>query len=150
MGHHWLRRRFGTEQKPSHYLNQWWLSSKRPISPTPQCTCSISHNASFTVEMHTSVLNGALWDMEQMHCGVCSIWTLKTHFCEISLCKRFFFKMCSVKCQPFCLGLVFTPWSLNKMAYILQTAFESSLSWIEFVYLDWNLSEIHSWESSRH
>ena len=32
--------------------------------------CSISHN------VHTSVLNGALWDMEQVHSGISQIGLL--------------------------------------------------------------------------
>ena len=61
----------------------------RVTSQIPQCTCSISHNVLFRTEMCTflfwcalwdiyvysgiSVLNGALWDMEQVHCGICEL-----------------------------------------------------------------------------
>ena len=40
-----------------------------PNSQIPSCTCAISHNAPFRTEIF-SVLNGALWDMEQVHSGI--------------------------------------------------------------------------------
>ena len=39
-----------------------------PYSQIPEWTCSISHNAPFR-----TVLNGALWDMEPVHSGICEI-----------------------------------------------------------------------------
>ena len=44
-----------------------YINSYRPISQIPQCTCSTSH---------ISVLNGALWDMEEVHCGICELGQL--------------------------------------------------------------------------
>ena len=42
-----------------------------------QCTCPISHNAPFRREMCTFfVLNGALWDMGQVHYEICGIGLL--------------------------------------------------------------------------
>ena len=36
----------------------------------PQCTIQNRN-------VHISVLNGALWDMEQVHCGICEIGLLQ-------------------------------------------------------------------------
>ena len=44
----------------------------RSISHIPQCTSSISHNAPFKTEMCT-FLYVALWDMEQVYCGICEL-----------------------------------------------------------------------------
>ena len=52
---------------------------------TPQGTCPISHNASFRTEIYTflSVLNGVLWDMEQVYWGLRLVYTFtsKKAFC---------------------------------------------------------------------
>ena len=43
------------------------------ISQTPQCTCSISHNAPLRTEMCTYyILNGVPWDMSLVHYGICA------------------------------------------------------------------------------
>ena len=49
------------------YIMFW----RRPISQIPWCCCCISHNAHFI-----SVLNGVLWDMEQVHGRVCEMGVL--------------------------------------------------------------------------
>ena len=37
-----------------------------------QCACSISYNAPFRTEhVYIYVLNGAFWDMEEVHCEIC-------------------------------------------------------------------------------
>ena len=57
--------------------------------PIPEWTCSISHNAPFRTEMYIpkcsiqnrnvyiSVLNGALWDMEQVYSGISELGQLR-------------------------------------------------------------------------
>ena len=75
-----------------HSIFHW--THPRPMPQIPQCTCPISHNAPFRTEMciapsqwetallcndvshwlgakDISVLNGPLWDMGQVHCGIC-------------------------------------------------------------------------------
>ena len=48
----------------SHYTPR-----NRPNSQIPECTHSISHNAPF----RTEILNGALWEIEQVNSGICKI-----------------------------------------------------------------------------
>ena len=45
----------------------------RPISQIPQYTCSIYHNAPLNRNVHISVLNGGMWDMRQVHYGICNL-----------------------------------------------------------------------------
>ena len=40
----------------------------------PQCTIQNRN-------VYISVLNGALWDMEQVHCGICEMGLLQSIFC---------------------------------------------------------------------
>ena len=52
--------------------------SLRPVmfrnSQIPQCTSPISHNTLFRAEMCVFLfLNGALWDMVDVHCGICEL-----------------------------------------------------------------------------
>ena len=51
-------------EKVSYLMRLWWFWINRPISQIPECTCCISHNASFRTEMHTFLF----W-MER-----CGIW----------------------------------------------------------------------------
>ena len=62
---------FRTEMCKWHQFCIW------PNLQIPECTCSISQNAPFrTRNVHISVLNGAFWDMEQAHSGICDIGLL--------------------------------------------------------------------------
>ena len=51
-----------------------WLN--RSNSEIPQCTCSIQQCTIQNRNVHISVLNGALWGMGQVHCGICEIGLL--------------------------------------------------------------------------
>ena len=45
-----------------------------PNSQISEYTCSISYNVPFRREtLQISILNGALWVMAQVHCGICEI-----------------------------------------------------------------------------
>ena len=65
----------------------------RPISQIPECTCSLSHNALLRTEMCT-VLNGELWDIEQVHSRICElgqfvavmVWCNLTTSAYLNLC----------------------------------------------------------------
>ena len=55
----------------------------RPIAQIPHCTSPIPHKCTIqNINVHISVLNGALRDMEQMHCVTCEIGLLQVHPCE--------------------------------------------------------------------
>ena len=49
----------------------------------PQC---LIHNRN----VHISVLNGALWDMEEVHCGICELGQFPVHYasCLVVLCHH--------------------------------------------------------------
>ena len=50
----------------------WSDFVQRPISQIPKRTCSISHKCTIqNKNVHIYVLTGALWDMGQVHCGIC-------------------------------------------------------------------------------
>ena len=62
---------------------QHWTKLTNPtvhLSHIPQCTIQ-------NINVHISVLNGALWDIGQLHCGICEI-DLLTSF--LSLCHSEF------------------------------------------------------------
>ena len=65
---------FGTLEQIIHFRSQLCacggigVASNRPISQLPKCTCMMLHQKK---DVHIFVLNGALWDMEQMHFGIC-------------------------------------------------------------------------------
>ena len=62
-----------------------FLGSKNaPILKISQGTCPISHDAPFRTEMHISVLNGALWDIGQVHCRV---YELGQSWIRFMLCR---------------------------------------------------------------
>ena len=46
------------------------IYANRLISQIPKYICSIPYNAPFRIEKYISILNGALWDMEQVHYGI--------------------------------------------------------------------------------
>ena len=48
------------------YGNNW------PNSQIPQCTCPASHDAPFCNRNVHMLQNGALWDMELVHCEICA------------------------------------------------------------------------------
>ena len=70
-----------------HQQSQGCLN--RPISQIPECTCAISHNATFcnrNVHVCTFLLqNDALLDMAQMHCGMDLFRSFLSEFHWISL-----------------------------------------------------------------
>ena len=53
-----------------------WGSNIRPNSHIPQCT--VPHSTFQNRNVHISVLDGALWDVGQVHCGICEICLLTT------------------------------------------------------------------------
>ena len=57
-----------------------------PTSQIPECTCSISHVRCSTPNRngHICVLNGALWNMEQVHSGICEIGLLLNSCCYLA------------------------------------------------------------------
>ena len=60
------------------FIGNYDSHRNRPISQIPECTCSISHNASIqNRNVHLYVMNGALWDMELMHSGICELGHLE-------------------------------------------------------------------------
>ena len=72
IAHHCGRRRSPPPppHHPHHHHCNW------PSSQIPEFTCSISHKCSIqNRNVHISVLNGTLWDMEriEMHSGICEI-----------------------------------------------------------------------------
>ena len=53
-------------------LTTIFTGSNWPNSQIPQCTFTISHNAPFrNRNTHISALNNVLWDMGEVHCGIC-------------------------------------------------------------------------------
>ena len=52
----------------SYLYDMSWSNSR-----IPQCTCPISHSASFRTEMCTFLFGMVHWDMGQVHCGICEI-----------------------------------------------------------------------------
>ena len=68
-----------SERKYAHFCSEWCIVGYGAgalwdvwIWSIAQCTCLISHSAPFRTEkVHISVLNGALWDIGQVHCGIC-------------------------------------------------------------------------------
>ena len=62
--------------KPGSYVNAWeeW-QMKRMSSPNPETNPSLQlfHTPQYSIQnknVHFSILNGALWDIGQMHCGI--------------------------------------------------------------------------------
>ena len=51
--------------KPGPFTTRSSVAQNRPMSQIPECICSISHN-------------GAFWDMEQVHSGICELGQLHT------------------------------------------------------------------------
>ena len=65
-------------QQPRYYWCSIWiflssLGVNCPNSQIPECTCPISYSATSRTarHMHISVLNVVLWDMKQVHSGIC-------------------------------------------------------------------------------
>ena len=66
----------GSEISKDLYLqNEKLVKYSWPNSQMPECTCSISQNAPFQTEMFC--WNGAFWNMEQVHSGICEIGLIK-------------------------------------------------------------------------
>ena len=56
-----------------------YTSNQYPTDALPLCFTSVKPT------LHISVLNGALWDMDQVHSGICEFGLLPSRTCEASL-----------------------------------------------------------------
>ena len=54
----------------------WFTNARMPLFHIPQC--SIQNR-----NVHISVINGALWDTEQVHSGICEIGLLSANHLAI-------------------------------------------------------------------
>ena len=68
---HDFQTRKGIKHRYAHWPSAHYGEVNRPISQISQCTCPISHKfTSQNRNVHISVLNCALWDMEQKDCAI--------------------------------------------------------------------------------
>ena len=60
-------------------VKQSILPGNRPNLQIPQCTCLIPQCTIHNRNVCISVLNSALWDMGQVHCGICEMGLFLSH-----------------------------------------------------------------------
>ena len=90
--------------------NEIWEKENRPIAHIPMMhqfhipQCTIQNR-----NVHISVLIGALWDMEQVHCGICG-WG---HLCIFFMLRCVLLRLRYQPIHPCCAGLIIyvCPWA---------------------------------------